>query len=109
MNTLHTMTRASERETLVMAVVTELEGLFERLPALIGFSVQEQTTLGAERVAATMDDELVIADVSVHPWAGKQPSPELCAEIAGTLVDLLEEHPAARMLLCGQTLARRFQ
>jgi hypothetical protein len=91
-----------------MAVVTQLQALFERLPGLIGFTVQEQTTLSADRVAIPMDEELSLADVSLQPWAGGQASPQLCAEIAATLLELLDEHPAARALLRGQTFARRF-
>jgi hypothetical protein len=92
----------------VIAVVTELQSLFQRLPSLVGFSVQDQTTLSAERMGAAMDQELTIADVSVQPWAGVEASPELCSEIAATLLELLEEYPAARTLLRGQTFARRF-
>jgi hypothetical protein len=97
-----------ERERVVVAIVTRIQALFARLLTLIGFSVQQLNALSAERGAAPLDDELGIADVSLYPWPGARADPEVCAEIAAGLSELLDECPAARGLLRNQTFARRF-
>ena len=67
--------------------------LFDRLPSLIGFSVGEE------------QQELVVADVETFPWTARQGA--LLGEIAVPLLELLDEEPEARTLLCGRTFARR--
>jgi hypothetical protein len=101
-------TPLSERETMIVDLVTRITALFARLPMLSGFSVQDRTTLTAEREAVPLDAELSIADVSVHTWPGFPPRPGLPAEIVAALLELLDEHPAARALLRGYTFARVF-
>ena len=76
-------------ETEITAVV---DALFRRLPSLVGFSVQE------------VQRELVLADVETDPWCA-QPR-ELCGEIAATILELMDEEPAAREVLVGRTFAR---
>ena len=76
-------------ETEITAVV---DALFRRLPSLVGFSVQE------------VQRELVLADVETDPWRA-QPR-ELCGEIAATILELMDEEPAAREVLVGRTFAR---
>jgi hypothetical protein len=44
----------------------------------------------------------------VHAWPGLQATPAVCEEIVQTLLELLDEHPAARELLRGYTFARTF-
>jgi hypothetical protein len=79
-----------------LAVETEIhdvvDALFRRLPSLVGFSVQE-----AQR-------ELVLADVATDPWSAQ--SQELWGEIAATILELMDEEPAARELMAGRTFAR---
>ena len=76
-------------EFQVEAVVARV---FDRLPALVGFSVE-------------LAPELVLADVETFPWPayGK----ELMGEIAVPLLELMDEEPEARELLSGRTFARR--
>ena len=59
-----------------------------------GFSVRE------------VDGRLGIADVTVQNWSGLVSDPPLGDEIVAALVQLLDEHPAARRLLGGLTFAR---
>jgi hypothetical protein len=73
-------------------VSAAVEALFRRLPSLVGFSIGQQ------------ERELVIADVETDPWPAH--SPELFGEIAGALLELVEEKPDARELLLGRTFAR---
>jgi hypothetical protein len=100
--------RSSEREALILDCATRMAALFRRLPMLIGFTVQESASLPADRVTAPLDGELSLADVSVEAWPGVQPSPELQAAIAATILEMLEEHPGAREFLCGYTYARAY-
>lgn len=84
--------KALTPQTEVAAVV---EALFRRWPSLLGFSVQE---------AGAPSTELVVSDVETDPWAGR--SQALFGEIAGALLDLMDDEPAARELLRGRTFAR---
>ena len=77
------------KETELQAVVATL---FQRFPELVGFSVREAK------------DELCLAGVEIFP-AGLEPD-GLMGEIAGPLLDLLDEDPDARELLSGRTFAR---
>jgi hypothetical protein len=100
-------TPQSQRGVLLVHFLSHIETLFARLPDLVGFSVLERSSLSAEREAACLDDELAVADVSVHPWPSSG-SEATGAEIAAILRELLEEHPSARGLLCGFAFARTF-
>jgi hypothetical protein len=91
----------SKPETELAAAV---DALFQRLPSLVGFSVQEARTLSADRAAGTLERELVLADVETDPWPAR--SKELFGEIAVALLDLMDQEPAARELLLGRTFAR---
>lgn len=108
MSAVETGTSRSERETMILDLVTQIEALFARLPMLSGFSVQDRTTLTAQRESVPLDAELSIADVSVHTWPGFPSAAGVPAEIVAALLDLLDQHPAARGLLRGYTFARVF-
>ena len=67
--------------------------LFQRSPALIGFSVEE-------------DRELYLVEVTTQPWLEDESRSKLRTEIAVALLELMDEEPAIRALLAGQTFAR---
>lgn len=74
--------------------VQDLMGmLFQRYPALCGFSVKE---------------DLSFSNVSCHPVLAGEQAKELIEEISATLYALAEEQPEAANLLRGRTLARTF-
>ena len=100
-------TPRAERELMLVHFITHITVLFARLPGLVGFSVQDRATLSAEREAALLDDELSVADVSMHTWPGVG-SEAAGREIAATLLEFLDEHPSARRLLRGYAFARTF-
>lgn len=75
-------------------VAAAVNKLFRRLPALMGFSVQQ-----------VLEHELVLADVETDLWPGR--SQELLGEITVALLDLVDEEPEARDLLIGRTFARK--
>ena len=84
---------------LMRPVQTQVENvvaqLFDRLPSLMGFSLEEQ------------EQELIVADVETFPWSGR--ADELLGEIAVPLLELMDEEPEARELLRGRTFARTLQ
>ncbi|HET7365152.1 MAG TPA: hypothetical protein VFJ70_16415 [Burkholderiales bacterium] len=85
-------------EAEVQAVV---DALFERFPALVGFSVQ---SAAAADTRAGAEENLLLAGVELYPpVAGRN---ELLGEIAMPLLELIEEAPNARELLRGRTFAR---
>lgn len=80
-----------------------LEALFERCPALHGFTVQD---CPLQCGARDSEELLSVGDISVYPLLGRDQSDAIYEEIARTLMDLLSEHPRARELLHGRTIAR---
>ena len=70
-----------------------MQTLFQRNPALCGFSVRE---------------DLSFSNVSCHPELPGEEARELCDEISATLHQLLEESPEVARLLPGRTFARIF-
>jgi hypothetical protein len=74
--------------------VTELVStLFQRYPALCGFSVK---------------DDLSFSNVACHPALAGDEAEILREEISAALHELVEERPEAAELLRGRTLARAF-
>lgn len=91
-------------ESQVEEVVAQV---FDRLPVLVGFSVQVLDPVPEDRSAMQLENELFLADVETFPWAGRYA--ELVGEIALPLLELIDEEPAARQLLSGRTFARTLQ
>jgi hypothetical protein len=108
MRTVQTNIHESERAGAIAALVLRIAGLFNRVPMLSGFSVQDRAILTRERNIAALDADLCIADVAVHGWPGVQVTPAVCDEIVETMLQLLDEHPQTRELLRGYTFARTF-
>jgi len=94
--------------TMIANVSARIAGLFQRLPMLTGFSVQERATLTRDRDTAPLAGDLCIADVSVDAWAWLQLTPLVHDEIVQELRELLGEHPESYEALRGHTFARRF-
>jgi hypothetical protein len=67
--------------------------LFQRYPALCGFSVKE---------------DLSFSNVACHPAIAGDEAQMLCEEISAALHELVEERPEAAEWLRGRTLARTF-
>jgi len=73
------------RLSMVRAGIAEM---FRSLPMLCGFTIQQ-------------DSEIV-----VEVWPPESHSAELCAEIAQTLLDLVDGQPETAAWLTGRTFAR---
>ena len=78
---------------LIQEVHEAVSTLFQRNPALCGFSVKE---------------DLSFTNVACHPALIGDEAQILVEEISAVLSDLLEERPEAAELLRGRTLARIF-
>lgn len=78
---------------LVQEVNDVMSTLFQRYPALCGFSVKE---------------DLSFTHIACHPALVDEEAQILCEEISATLHELLESRPEAADLLRGRTLARTF-
>jgi len=83
-----------------------IESLFQRYPALAGFSVRGLCDV-PDSCSRTGDEaELFVSDIGVLPSLSEDQYGEIFQEIATTLADLLSEHPEATELLRGRTFAR---
>ncbi len=78
---------------LMQEVNDMMSTLFQRYPALCGFSVKE---------------DLSFSNVACHPALVGDVAQILCEEISAALSELVEERPEAAELLRGRTLARMF-
>jgi hypothetical protein len=78
---------------LLQEVQDVMNTLFQRYPALCGFSVKE---------------DLSFSNVACHPALIGDEAQMLCEEISAALHELVEETPEAAELLRGRTLARTF-
>lgn len=78
---------------LYVEVSNVVQALFQRQPALCGFSVRE---------------DLSLSNVACHPALHGAHASELLDEISEALYELLEERPEAAEVLRGRTLARVF-
>jgi len=70
-----------------------LNAVFQRYPALCGFSVLE---------------DLTFTHVACHPALGGDDARALVDEISAALRELIDERPEAAEVLRGRTLARTF-
>ena len=70
-----------------------MQMLFQRYPALCGFSVQH---------------DLSFSHIACHPMLEGDQAQELAEEISAALHGLVDERPEAAELLRGRTLARVF-
>jgi hypothetical protein len=83
-----------------------IEHLFERYPALAGFSVRGLQDIPDSCARSGDEGELFVSDIGILPSLTHDQYGEIFQEIASTLSELLAEHPDAPELLCGRTFAR---
>ena len=82
------------RERVDAVIEGRIGALFSRIPALCGFSVE---------------DDLRPVEVAVHSWPGYVAGGDLYAEIELTLAELAEERTDIAAQLRGRTFARHLQ
>lgn len=86
--------------------ITALDSLFHRWPGLLGFTVQDAASVPGDREWVRLDGGLSLADVGLQDWVGHEDRVEMLEELAGALLELMEERPEAHELLKGRTFAR---
>ena len=103
MNALQDRTHLDRLESDLAARV---EMLFQRCPALYGFSVQQASSVTRERIALCLEGDLFLADVALHQPLDREQAATLVEEISEELLELVDERPEATALLRGRTFAR---
>jgi hypothetical protein len=99
-------TKGSYAEAMKKPVPASIESLFQRYPALAGFSVRGLQDVPDNCARSGDESELFVSDIGVLPSLTTDEYGEIFQEIASTLADLLAEHPEATDLICGRTFAR---
>lgn len=99
-------TKGSYAEPMKKPVPASIESLFQRYPALAGFSVRGLNDIPDNCSRSGDEGELFVSDIGILPSLTNDEYGEIFQEIATTLADLLAEHPEATDLICGRTFAR---
>lgn len=87
-------------------LAARLESLFQRCPALHGFTVQPADSATRERALVDLQGGLYLADVVWHQPLNGEQAAALVDEISQALLELVDERPEAGALLRGRTFAR---
>jgi hypothetical protein len=85
---------------------TRIEDLFDRCPALCGFSVRDPADLPDSCTRSDEGSDLFVTDIGISPRLGADQYGEIFNEIFSTLSELLAEEPEAGEKLRGRTFAR---
>jgi len=85
---------------------TRIEDLFERCPALCGFSVRDPADLPDSCTRSGEGSDLFVTDIGISPRLGADQYGQIFNEIFSTLSELLAEEPEAGEKLRGRTFAR---
>jgi hypothetical protein len=85
---------------------SRIEALFERCPALCGFSVRDPADLPDSCTRSGEGSDLFVTDIGISPRLGADQYGEIFNEIFSTLSELLAEAPEAGEKLRGRTFAR---
>lgn len=83
----------AERRRIEEDFAARMKALFERCPALYGFTIPDHS-------------EPMPSNVAICPLLGPAQCDEICYEIAAALLAFLSERPAAEEMLRGRTVAR---
>ena len=87
-------------------LAVRVDAIFERCPALYGFTVQECSVLPEELRSLALERELVVTDIGVYPCLNADQCEQIYNEIAVTLLDFMFERPSAKEVLRGRTFVR---
>jgi len=85
---------------------TRIEALFDRCPALCGFSVRDPADIPDSCTRSETGGDLFVTDIGISPRLGADQYGEIFNEIFSTLSELLAEEPEAEEKLRGRTFAR---
>jgi hypothetical protein len=84
----------------------QIEALFERCPALCGFSVRGENEVPDSCARSADGSDLFVTDIGISPRLSPAQYSEIFQEIFSTLADLIAEQPGAGEELRGRTFAR---
>jgi hypothetical protein len=99
-------TKPQYAEAVKKPVPMPIEMLFQRYPALAGFSIRGLDDVPDNCSRSGEEGELFVSDIGILPSQTNEHYGEIFQEIAATLSDLLAEHPEVTDLLRGRTFAR---
>jgi hypothetical protein len=85
---------------------TKIEALFDRCPALCGFSVRDPADIPDSCTRSDTGGDLFVTDIGISPRLGADQYGEIFNEIFSTLSEVLAEEPEAGEKLRGRTFAR---
>ena len=85
-----------------------MEMLFERCPALTGFTVLDRTLVPGSARVASLERGLFVAGIGIYPELDPAQCERIYDEISVALLDFLLQRPEARDVLRGRTFARAF-
>jgi hypothetical protein len=102
---MNALQHSTEFIRLESDLAARLEALFQRCPALHGFSVQPAANVTRDRVVVELQEDLCLADVVWHQALNGEQAVTLIGEISQALFDLVDERPEAAGLLRGRTFA----
>jgi hypothetical protein len=89
-------------------LAARMDTLFERCPALHGFTVLDRSLVpGGARVAA-LERGLFVAGIGIYPELTPDQCERIYDEISVALLDFMLQRPEAREVLRGRTFARAF-
>ena len=87
-------------------LAARVDTIFERCPALYGFTVQDCSALPEELRSLALERELVVTDIGVYPCLNADQCERIYNEIAVALLDFMFERPSAKEVLRGRTFVR---
>ena len=93
-------------DDLYTGMDARIGALFERCPALCGFSVRDPHDLPDNCTRSDEGSDLFVTDIGISPRLGADQYGEIFNEIFSTLTELLAEEPEAGEKLRGRTFAR---
>jgi hypothetical protein len=93
----------------VNSIPAQIASLFERHPALWGFSVRGSDQVPDSCPRDEDDDPLFIGDLGISPTINAAHYAEIFEEVIATIAQVLAEEPQAAEILRGRTFARVLQ
>jgi hypothetical protein len=91
--------------TLEQDLAVRVDAIFERCPALQGFSIQDAEGLPKHLKVAALEG-LVVTDNGIYPELEPSLTERVYDEIAVALLDFICTRPDARAVLHGRTFVR---
>jgi hypothetical protein len=96
-------------EDLYSGMNARIDALFDRCPALCGFSVRDPADIPDSCTRSDAGGDLFVTDIGISPRLGADQYGEIFNEIFSTLSELLADEPEAGDQLRGRTFARTLQ